>query len=392
MVTVSELVVAIRGEGIDQTQEDLEGMEESVEESTESMSEQATALEDLSEEFAGALSVAAVGLAVAAGSLLSQVPVIGQLFDSLFAVVQAVAFQMDQVLRPVLGPISRGFFQLAGAISSLDGPLGTIVGIFGSLVAFIGTVVAPVALLLSKFGLLSGVVAKLSGALAVVKAGLVAVAGAISLPAVALGALIAGIAALIAIALTDFRGWRTKAIEIISGLVSGLLERWRGFTDNLQTVLNTLIDKAVTKFLMLKGELVKWAAGLASDAFTWGMDFVDAFVGGIETMIGRVRQAAANLAETVREYLPSSPAKVGPLSDLDQTGPALIDEFAGGIRQRSGEVSEATGGAMRSSEGDSTRLPRPRNQTTKLFIDGREAGRGTQSERFDESARRGQTF
>jgi len=77
---------------------------------------------------------------------------------------------------------------------------------------------------------------------------------------------------------------------------------------------------------------------------------------------------------------------------LDQTGPALIDEFAGGIRQRSGEVSEATGGAMRSSEGDSTRLTRPRNQTTKLFIDGREAGRGTQSERFDESARRGQTF
>lgn len=37
------------------------------------------------------------------------------------------------------------------------------------------------------------------------------------------------------------------------------------------------------------------------------------------------------MAKSVSDYLPRSPAKVGPLSDLDKTGKGLTDEFLRGI-------------------------------------------------------------
>jgi len=329
------------------------------------MGDQASAMEDLSSEFAGALQVAAVGLAAASASLLSQVPVVGQLFDSLFAVVQAVAFQMDNVLRPVLGPISEGFFNLAGAISGLEGPVGTVVGILGTLVAAASGVVGAI-VGLNSVGLTSiGILAGLKSIAAVVGGALATLAGAISLPAVAVAALAVAIGTALAVILTDFRGLRTKAIDIITDWVGSAVD--------------------------LVSEFISDIVSFGSKIFRAGVGLINSFIDGIKNRASALLDTVRGIMSDVRDFFPFSPAETGPLSDLDQTGPALINEFATGINSERKQATSATGSAMGSSGGNS-RLPRARNTTTKLFIDGREAGRGTQKERFDESARRGQTF
>ena len=111
-----------------------------MEDTANSAGNSAEELEGFSQRFSGALSAAVAGLAVAAGGLLSQVPVIGELMSGLFSIIEAVAFQMDSVLRPVLSPITDQMFDWANAIFEADGALGTLIGVVGSLIS-IGTVV-----------------------------------------------------------------------------------------------------------------------------------------------------------------------------------------------------------------------------------------------------------
>jgi len=105
-----------------------------MEDTADSAGDSAAELEGFSERFAGAMSAAVTALAVGAAGLLSQVPVLGELFGGLGAIVDALAFQMDQVLRPVLSPLTDGMFNLSSAIFEADGVAGDIIG---TLTAFV---------------------------------------------------------------------------------------------------------------------------------------------------------------------------------------------------------------------------------------------------------------
>ena len=131
---VQELVVRAVPEGVSDTVDGLGEMTDQVEDSTDQMDEQASSMADLSEEFAGAMNVAVAGLAVASGFLLSRVPVLGEAFDGLFAIVDAVAFQMDSVLRPALMPLNDLFFSLSDTIFNADGVAGSLIGTLGTII------------------------------------------------------------------------------------------------------------------------------------------------------------------------------------------------------------------------------------------------------------------
>jgi len=88
------------------------------------------------------MSAAVAALAVGAAGLLSQVPVLGGLFSGLAAVVEAVAFQMDGVLRPALGPLTQGFFKLSQMIFEADGIIGDIIGAIGTIVSIVAIAAA----------------------------------------------------------------------------------------------------------------------------------------------------------------------------------------------------------------------------------------------------------
>lgn len=120
---VSNLIVRMRPEGVDETVQGLNTTEEATKETTEALDGQADAAEGFLQKFEGAMGAVIAGLAVASAGILSQVPVLGEAMSGLFSVVEALAFQLDGALRPSLGGVTDELFDLSGQIYGSGGVL-----------------------------------------------------------------------------------------------------------------------------------------------------------------------------------------------------------------------------------------------------------------------------
>ena len=295
---VQELVVRAVPEGVSDTVDSLDKMNDRVEESTDEMEEQAESMSDLSKEFAGGMTTVAVGLAVAAGSLLTQVPVIGEAFSALGAVVSAIAFQIDNVLRPALVPFIELGLEAADTIYELDGAAGTVVGVLGALAVAFSTVVLPAATLASKLGLAVSTKAALIGAGKALIGALAIVASALSLPLVAVGLLVAGLALL---------AWH--------------------FREEIVDAVHTAVDHL--------GNLAEWFTDAASDAVDWGADLIGGWIDGITSVeLQDAVDFVTGLADTFTDLV----------SDAWGWGRDLIQRLIAGIKSRAGDLRESVGG------------------------------------------------
>lgn len=82
----------------------------------------------------------------------------------------------------------------------------------------------------------------------------------------------------------------------------------------------------------------------ASDFYSRGKALIRGFTNGIKSLASRPAKAVKKIAKRVRDKLPFSPAKEGPLADLDETGPALVEELASGME---GSLARAEGASSR---------------------------------------------
>ncbi|NEP08729.1 MAG: phage tail tape measure protein [Symploca sp. SIO2C1] len=80
---------------------------------------------------------------------------------------------------------------------------------------------------------------------------------------------------------------------------------------------------------------------LPSIARNAGQSLVRSFAAGITSSISQATSAVSNLTQRVRDFLPSSPAKVGALSDLDVSGMKFAETFASGISAGMGAIQKA---------------------------------------------------
>ena len=81
--------------------------------------------------------------------------------------------------------------------------------------------------------------------------------------------------------------------------------------------------------------------GLAGQFMEAGRALIAQLAAGIKSGAGAAIDAISSVAAQVRGALPFSPAKWGPLSDIDQSGPGLINTLARGIQQDSPLLSAA---------------------------------------------------
>ena len=64
-------------------------------------------------------------------------------------------------------------------------------------------------------------------------------------------------------------------------------------------------------------------------------------IDGISAKIGAVMDKAKELAQAIRDYMPGSDAKEGPLSDITSSGAALMATFEKGINSSTARPAEA---------------------------------------------------
>lgn len=122
--------------------------------------------------------------------------------------------------------------------------------------------------------------------------------------------------------------------------VSGWIAAIRSFISSVAAVfaqIGSIISSAVSSWISSVRGFVNQVGsvflGLVAQASSWGSGLVNGFVSGFQSAAAGAISSVAGFVQKVRSYLPSSPAKVGALSDLDKSGIAFADTFIGGVNQ-----------------------------------------------------------
>jgi hypothetical protein len=362
MPTAEELIVAIRSEGVSETQGDLEGVEQSMEETADSAGDAADDLEGFSERFQGAMNAAVAALAIGAAGLLTQVPVLGELFAGLAAIVAALGFQVDQLARSLgAGGLTAAMFELSNAIFEAEGAWGDFIGVVTT-VASVAAIAAAAAL---KFGVTWATVSSAAGtaasALGTVAAVIAGIVGGITAATAALAIAIAAIVAFAAAYLTNWRGTRDKTDAILSDIASIVTSAFNDFVSNSLQKLESWKDTIAAVLTLAGAAFMSWAEGLVSDARAWGTNLIESFIDGIKAALDRLKDWLGDLRDVG--------AKVG--INVPSVGNLGGGGGGGGGGGPTGRPAPSGGGG-----GDT-------------FLDGRSVSESTGRYREDPSRRRG---
>ncbi|AVO23030.1 hypothetical protein [Bacillus phage Anath] len=126
-------------------------------------------------------------------------------------------------------------------------------------------------------------------------------------------------------------------ISTVSNITRGIIDGFRnGFNTVVTTVSNGVRNaiSAITNF--------------ASSFLSAGKGLINAFVDGIKSTIGNAVSVVSDGMAKVRSYLPFSPAKKGPLSDLDKSGKSFFPTWYESALTQVRPMTKAIGGAMSS--------------------------------------------
>lgn len=328
MAVAEELIVAIRSDGAEQTKKDLEAVDKQFAETADQADKSSTELSGFAAKFKGAMGVAIAALSVAAIGLLAQVPVIGQAFAGVSAVIEGLLFQTDRLIRSLGGgKVSSALFDLSESIFGLEGIGSVFAGILVPLGALVGGLkLAAVA------G--SGTAAKL----------LALGAGLLSLKAILIGLIIAGVA-LLAAWLLDLGDTREKTAEIwdeIVGIVGGAFDT---FLEYIGSKINPFVQRVKDRFAEIRDSITSWADNLANNAREWGRNLLSRFIGGIRSRISGVTSA---------------------LRDVPLLGGALSLTGGGASSGGAQGLSRTTGGTNLSMDGRSLTRTTGRYESDRL--------------------------
>lgn len=295
---IQSLLVRIEPEGVDETTESLQQQSEQFEETADVAEEESGRLQGFSERWSGAMTAIVAGLAIGAAGLASQVPVIGELMGGLVAIIDALAFQMDQVLRPVLQPLTNLMFGLSEAIFQLDGVAGAIVGVLTSIAAALGVVAGVAALFGSSLSSIIGFLAGLGPVIAGVSAGALALAA-------ALGAIIGLIGVLIldVLGVLDFfRDLGALTREVAEDVIAFVSE---GVSDAFDWLVSAVNDPlgAVEDILGVLEDIGSWITTAISDAFDWLVSALEDPLAIVEDILGTLEDIAGEVFTATVEII-----------------------------------------------------------------------------------------
>ena len=113
---------------------------------------------------------------------------------------------------------------------------------------------------------------------------------------------------------SGFNAAKSAVTTAMSSILSAIKSAWNNAVNAVKSALSNMKSTVVN---MMNG-ILSFIKGLGSSFLSAGKGLIDMMARGITAGIGKVTGAVKNVAAKVRNFLPFSPAKVGPLSDLDK--------------------------------------------------------------------------
>jgi len=125
-----------------------------------------------------------------------------------------------------------------------------------------------------------------------------------------------------------------------NGLVAFFVSLWDTLVGHsiIPDMINAIVDwfkslpqKVIDGIFILAGKLLDFWNTIKTDALNAGASIVKAIGDGITGAMHWVTDAASAIATKISSFLPHSPAKMGPLMDLEQTGTEISNQIAKGM-------------------------------------------------------------
>ena len=122
-----------------------------------------------------------------------------------------------------------------------------------------------------------------------------------------------------------------RAAELVQELVRSVVEGFTRLRTSVEQAVTQLKQRAIDGFNQLRSEIFGILGSLAGGAAERGAGMVRAFADGVIGALSSAIDAARRLAQELRDLLPGSDAKTGPLSDLTASGRGLPETLGQAI-------------------------------------------------------------
>lgn len=145
--------------------------------------------------------------------------------------------------------------------------------------------------------------------------------------------------------------------DALAGALTGDWDRmWEGLKnaaraawDFLANIFKGGIDIVLKIVLGLVSGIVSLFSDSGTKLYQSGKALIQGFINGINSLIQKAKNSIKSFVQSIRDYFPFSPAKVGPFSGKGYTtysGRALMEDWAAGIASGEGAAVAAVQGVM----------------------------------------------
>lgn len=142
-----------------------------------------------------------------------------------------------------------------------------------------------------------------------------------------------------------------EAIAFVAGVATTITEFITGVVNRITEIITT-----ITGFLQ-EGDILgavkyifttvfDYLASIGEFFFNAGSGLLNALIDGIKSKVGDAVDAVKGVVGSVRDYLPFSDAKVGPLSNLTESGGKLVETIATGMESQKTRLSDSLKNAL----------------------------------------------
>lgn len=157
----------------------------------------------------------------------------------------------------------------------------------------------------------------------------------------------------------NWQGLLLLLVNPFAGAFKLLYDNCEGF----RNTVNDMVERVKQAFVNMKNNItstvgnirdaivngiqgaVDFITSLPGQAVQWGKDFIQGLIDGIRSMIGKVGDAVASIADTITSWLHFSRPDVGPLRQYETWMPDMMAGMARGIRQNAWQLEDALNAA-----------------------------------------------
>ncbi|WYD68248.1 tail length tape-measure protein T [Bacillus phage PK1] len=140
--------------------------------------------------------------------------------------------------------------------------------------------------------------------------------------------------------------WVSNIVSRVTSLVSQFTGKITGLSSRVLSLFKSMFTKAVSSVASGVKSMVSKVTGFVGQFLKAGKGLLDAFVKGIKSGIDKAKGAVEKGMGAIRNLLPFSPAKEGPLSDLDKSGESFFPTWYEGALKKVPKMSREIGSAM----------------------------------------------